>query len=58
MGLLKSLAKFEATTEASAATDQKLIELQAKQMKLLFESLKIQGFTEDQAVQLVSGVRT
>ncbi len=57
MGLLKSIAKWENATAASAATDQKLIELQAKRMRLLFESLIIQGFTEDQAVQLVSGVR-
>ncbi len=58
MGLLKSIAKMENRAAASAATDQELIELQAKRMRLLFESLKIQGFTEDQAVQLVSGVRT
>ncbi len=58
MGLLKSIAKWENTAAARAATDQKLIELQAKRMRLLFESLKIQGFTEDQAVQLVSGVKT
>ncbi len=58
MGLLKSIAKWEHTSAASVATDQKIIELQAKRMRLLFESLKTQGFTEDQAVQLVSGVRT
>ena len=58
MGLLKSIAKMENRAAASAATDQELIELQAKRMRLLFESLKIQGFTEDQAVQLVSGVKT
>ena len=58
MGLFKSIAKWESTAAASVATDQKLIELQAKRMRLLFESLKIQGFTEDQAVQLVSGVKT
>ena len=58
MGLLKSIAKWENTAAASAATDQQLIELQAKRMRLLFESLIIQGFTEDQAVQLVSGVKT
>ena len=58
MGLLKSIAKWENRAAASVATDQEIIELQAKRMRLLFESLKIQGFTEDQAVQLVSGVRT
>ncbi len=58
MGILKSIEKMENRAAASAATDQELIELQAKRMRLLFESLKIQGFTEDQAVQLVSGVRT
>ena len=58
MGILKSIAKMENRAAASAATDQELIELQAKRMRLLFESLKTQGFTEDQAVQLVSGVKT
>ena len=58
MGLFKSITIWENKAAASAATDQKLIELQAKRMRLLFESLKIQGFTEDQAVQLVSGVKT
>ncbi len=56
MGILKSIAKWESTAAAAAATDQKLIELQAKRIRLLFESLKQQGFTEDQAVQIVSGV--
>ncbi len=56
MGILKSIAKWESTAAAAAATDQKLIELQAKRIRLLFESLKQQGFTEDQAVQIVSGI--
>jgi hypothetical protein len=56
MGILKSIAKWESTAAATAATDQKLIELQAKRIRLLFESLKQQGFTEDQAVQIVSGI--
>ena len=58
MGLLKSLSKMESKAAASAATDQELIDLQAKRMRLLFEALKKLGFTEDQAVQIVSGVRT
>ncbi len=57
MGLLKSISKLEYTAAASAAIDPKLIELEAKRIRLLFESLKEQGFTEDQAVQIVSGVR-
>ncbi len=56
MGILKSIAKWESTAAATVATDQKLIELQAKRIRLLFESLKQQGFTEDQAVQIVSGI--
>ena len=56
MGLFKSISKFEFTAAASAATDPKLIELEAKRIRLLFESLKKQGFTEDQAVQIVSGI--
>ena len=56
MGILKSIAKWESTAAATAATDPKLIELQAKRIRLLFESLKQQGFTEDQAVQIVSGI--
>ncbi len=58
MGLLKAFSKWESKAAASAATDQELIELQAKRMRLLFEALKKLGFTEDQAVQIVSGVRT
>ena len=58
MGFLRSIAKWESTVAASAATDQKLIELQAKRIRLIFESLKKQGFTEDQAVKIVSGIKT
>ena len=57
MGLIKALSKWESKAAASAATDQELIELQAKRMRLLFEALKKLGFSEDQAVQIVSGVR-
>ncbi len=56
MSFLKSLMSWESKAAASAATDLKLIELQAKRLRLLFESLKKQGFTEDQAVQLVAGI--
>ena len=58
MGLFKSISKFELTAAASAAADPELIELEAKRIRLLFESLKKQGFTEDQAVQIVSGIWT
>ncbi len=58
MGLLRSLAKWETTAAASVATDQKVIDLQAKRIRLLFEALIRQGFTEDQAVQIVSGTKT
>ncbi len=58
MGLLKVVSKWESTAAASAAIDEELIELQAKRMRLLFEALKKLGFSEDQAVQIVSGVRT
>ncbi len=57
MGLLKAFSKWESKAAASAAADQELIELQAKRMRLLFEALKKLGFSEDQAVQIVSGVR-
>ena len=56
MSFLKSLMSWESKAAASAATDLKLIELQAKRLRLLFEFLKKQGFTEDQAVQLVAGI--
>ena len=58
MGFLKSVSKWEAKAAASAVIDQSLIELQAKRLRLLFESLENQGFTEDQAVQIVSGFKT
>jgi len=56
MSFLKSVLRWESKAAASAATDQKLIELETKRIRLLFESLKKQGFTEDQAVQIVSGI--
>ena len=56
MGILSSIAKWESKAAASAATDQKLIELETKRIRLLFDSLKKQGFTEDQAVQIISGI--
>ena len=56
MGLLKSIAKWESKHAVGVASDPKLIELEAKRIRLLFESLKKQGFTEDQAVQIVSGI--
>ena len=54
MGLLKSLLTFESKAAAGAATDQKIVDLQAKGIWLLFEALKKEGFTEDQAMQIVS----
>ena len=58
MGLFRAISKWETTAAAVVATDQGLIELEAKRLRLLFEALKELGFTEDQAVQIVSGVRT
>ena len=58
MGLFKAINKWDSTAQAVVATDQGLIELQAKRMRLLFEALEKLGFTEDQAVQIVSGVKT
>ena len=58
MGLLGSIAKWENTAAARAATHQEVVDLQAKRLRLLFESLKRQGFNEDQAVQIVSGNHT
>lgn len=56
MSFLKKLIKWESSALATNATDQELIDLEAKRIKLLFESLKKQGFSEDQAIQIVSGV--
>ena len=56
MGFLKALNRWESTAAASAATSQELIDLQAKRIRLLFEALKQEGFTEDQAVRIVSGI--
>ena len=53
MGLFKSLVSWDEKTAASVGVDQKLIDLQAKRIRLLFESLQKQGFTEDQALQVV-----
>ena len=55
MGLLGWIAKWESTAAARAATHQEVVDLQARRIRLLFESLKHQGFTEDQAVQILSG---
>lgn len=56
MGFLKSITQWESTAAASVATNQELIDLQARRVRLLFEALKQEGFTEDQAVQIVSGI--
>ncbi len=53
MGFFKSLSSWDAKTAASIGVDQDLIDLQAKRVRLVFESLKKQGFTEDQALQIV-----
>ena len=53
MAFFKSLASWDAKTAASIGTDQDVIDLQAKRIRLLFESLKKQTFTEDQAFQIV-----
>ena len=56
MALFKSLARWDAKTAASIGADQEVVDLQTKRIRLLFESLKKQKFTEDQAVQIVSGI--
>ncbi len=56
MAFFKSLASWDAKAVASIGTDQEVIDLQAKRIRLLFESLKKQGFAEDQAFQLVCSV--
>ncbi len=53
MAFFKSLASWDAKAAASIGTDQEVIDLQAKRIRLLFESLKKQRFTEDQAFQIV-----
>ncbi len=53
MALFRSLASWDAKAAASIGADQEVIDLQAKRIRLLFESLKTQGFTEDQAFQIV-----
>ncbi len=53
MAFFKSLSGWDARTAADIGADQELIDLQAKRIRLLFESLKMQGFTEDQALQIV-----
>ena len=53
MGVFKSLASLDAKAAASVGADQDLIDLQAKRKRLLFEALKKEGFTEDQALQIV-----
>ncbi|MEZ4995894.1 MAG: hypothetical protein R2824_36105 [Saprospiraceae bacterium] len=55
MTFLKEVIKWGSSASATAATDQELIDLEAKRIRLLFESLKKQGFTEDQAIQIVAG---
>jgi len=53
MAFLKSLAKWDTKASASIGVDQEIIDLQAQRIRLLFEALQKQGFTEDQALQIV-----
>lgn len=55
MSFLKDVIKWGSSATATAAVDQELIDLEAKRIRLLFEALKEQGFTEDQAVDIVAG---
>ena len=55
MGILKAITQWESTAAASVAINEKLVALQAKRVRLLFEALKQEGFTDDQAVQIVAG---
>ncbi len=54
MAFFKSLAKWETKAIANVGVDQEIIDLQARRIRLLFEALKKQGFTEDQALQIVA----
>lgn len=56
MGILKALTQWENTAAASAGISEKLVALQAKRVRLLFEALQKEGFTDDQAVQIVAGI--
>ena len=56
MGILKALTQWESTAAASVAINEKLVALEAKRVRLLFEALQKEGFTDDQAVQIVSGI--
>ncbi len=53
MAFFKSLASWDVKAAASIGADQEVINLQVKRIRLLFESLKKEGFTEDQAFQIV-----
>lgn|GEM_PF-5712297 len=53
MTFFKALSSWDAKTVAGIGVNQELIDLQAKRMRLLFESLQKEGFSEDQALQIV-----
>lgn len=54
--IFKKLLRWESSTFASVKTDHKIVELEAKRIRLLFEYLIKHGFSEEQAVKIVSGV--
>ena len=56
MSILKTIFNWEYSALAKARIDPNLIDLEAQRIRLLFESLLKQGFTEDQAVQIVAGL--
>ena len=56
MGLLQAISRWESKAAVKAASNEELIVLEAKRLRRLFEALKDEGFTEDQAVQIVAGV--
>lgn len=55
MFFLKSLKKWELKDIADSALNQDAIDIQVKRIRLIYESLLEQGFSEEQAVRIVSG---
>jgi hypothetical protein len=55
MRFLKSLKKWELKDIADTALNQDAIDIQVKRIKLIYDSLLKEGFSEEQAVRIVSG---
>ena len=56
MSILKSLIRWGASNDVSAITDQSLIDLETKRIKMIFDSLLKQGFNDTQAVRIIAGM--